>query len=297
VAKEVAPRWPTARRGDYTFQKLKTSGFRLYWQQPAPGGLRRRSSRTRLTFPGLRAEYVTAQSWQLVSGGPCSWVALSGDPEDITAPTRSQGIAAGWDEHLHQLAADMARGRASSSRDSPARICWVGQVTALDFGLAHSRGDGRAVGESGALVIGRETGFRLGGQPEPRDEMRCATGLRFAVRTGRCLQCDASTPQRLRDLGGDPSQDGGVGIGLLAARRRRHPCATDTPACRAPNRARSVERSGERVMRHADAATRALIEFCVRARTAPQPALPARLSGKHRSPTAKIWRNDAVVTL
>jgi urocanate hydratase len=102
-------------------------------------------------FPGFVPAYVRPLFCRGV--GPFRWVALSGDPEDITRTDQKVRELLPGDAHLHHWL-DMARERIHF-QGLPARICWVGLGDRQRLGLAFNEMVAR--GELKApIVIGRD---------------------------------------------------------------------------------------------------------------------------------------------
>jgi urocanate hydratase len=102
-------------------------------------------------FPGFVPAYIRPLFCRGV--GPFRWVALSGDPEDITKTDAKVKELLPEDKHLHHWL-DMARARIQF-QGLPARICWVGLGDRHRLGLAFNemvkRGELKA-----PIVIGRD---------------------------------------------------------------------------------------------------------------------------------------------
>ena len=169
-------------------------------------------------FPGFVPAYIRPLFCRGI--GPFRWVALSGDPEDIYKTDAKVKELIPDDPHLHHWL-DMARSRIQF-QGLPARICWVGLGQRHRLGLAFNEmvAQRRTLGADRHRP--RSSGFRLGGQPEPRDRGdagRLGCGLRLAA-----AQRAAQHRER-RDLGLDPPRRRRR-HGLLAACGRGHRAAT-----------------------------------------------------------------------
>ncbi len=102
-------------------------------------------------FPGFVPAYIRPLFCRGI--GPFSWVALSGDPEDIYKTDRKMKELFPDNAHLHNWL-DMARERIAF-QGLPARICWIGLGDRHRAGLAFN--DMVASGELKApIVIGRD---------------------------------------------------------------------------------------------------------------------------------------------
>lgn len=102
-------------------------------------------------IPGFVPEYIRPLFCRGI--GPFRWVALSGDPHDITKTDAKVKALIPNDSHLHQWL-DMAQSRIHF-QGLPARICWVGLGDRQRLGLAFNAMV--ASGELAApIVIGRD---------------------------------------------------------------------------------------------------------------------------------------------
>ena len=102
-------------------------------------------------FPGFVPAYIRPLFCRGI--GPFSWVALSGDPEDIYRTDAKVKELMPDDAHLHNWL-DMAKER-MQFQGLPSRICWVGLGDRHRLGLAFN--EMVASGElSPSLVIGRD---------------------------------------------------------------------------------------------------------------------------------------------
>ncbi len=102
-------------------------------------------------FPGFVPAYIRPLFCKGI--GPCRWVALSGDPEDIYKTDAKVKELIPDNPHLHNWL-DMARDRIQF-QGLPARICWVGLGERHKLGLAFN--EMVRNGElSAPVVIGRD---------------------------------------------------------------------------------------------------------------------------------------------
>jgi urocanate hydratase len=102
-------------------------------------------------IPGFVPEYVRPLFCE--GKGPFRWVALSGDPKDISRTDDLVLELFPHDEHLRRWIT-LARGKIAF-QGLPARICWLGQGERARFGVALN--DLVASGEiSAPIVIGRD---------------------------------------------------------------------------------------------------------------------------------------------
>jgi urocanate hydratase len=103
------------------------------------------------SFPGFVEAFVRPLFCE--GKGPCRWVALSGDPEDIYKTDQKVKELLPDNIHLHQWL-DMAKERIAF-QGLPARICWVGLGDRHRLGLAFN--EMVKSGElSAPVVIGRD---------------------------------------------------------------------------------------------------------------------------------------------
>ena len=212
------------------------SDLRL-WQQHPPGSARhRRHPRLRFSRlrPGLRPAAVLPRHRPVPLGR-----ALSGDPEDIYRTDQRVKELIPDDPHLHRWL-DMARERIAF-QGLPARICWVGLGQRHRLGLAFNEmvRNGEV---SAPIVIGRDH-LDSGSVASPNRETESHAGRQRRRLRLAAAQCLAQHRER-RDLGVAPPRRRRR-HGLFAARRngdrrRRH------RRCRAPARARAVERPRHR---------------------------------------------------
>ena len=221
------------------FKDMGVPDLRL-WQQHPPGSLRRgRHPRLRLPRlrPRLRPARCSAAASARSAGSRCR-----GDPEDIYRTDQRVKELIPDDPHLHRWL-DMARERIAF-QGLPARICWVGLGQRHRLGLAFNEmvRNGEV---SAPIVIGRDH-LDSGSVASPNRETESMKDGSDAVSDWPLLNALLNTASR-RDLGVAPPRRRRR-HGLFAARRhgdrrRRH------RRCRAPARARAVERPRHR--RHA----------------------------------------------
>jgi urocanate hydratase len=205
-------------------------------------------------FPGFVPAYVRPLFCRGV--GPFRWVALSGDPEDITRTDQKVRELLPGDAHLHHWL-DMARERIHF-QGLPARICWVGLGDRQRLGLAFNEMVAR--GELKApIVIGRDH-LDSGSVASPNRETEAMRDGSDAVADWPLLNALLNTASGATwvsihhggGVGMGYSQHAGVVIvcdGTAAAARRIERVLWNDPA------------SG--VMRHADAGYESAIE-CAR---------------------------------
>jgi urocanate hydratase len=202
-------------------------------------------------FPGFVPAYVRPLFCE--GKGPFRWVALSGDPDDIRRTDELVLELFPDDELLHRW----IRGAQErvAFQGLPSRICWLGQGARAKFGVALN--DLVARGEVKApIVIGRDH-LDTGSVASPYRETE-------AMKDGSDAIADWPILNALVNVASGASwvsfhHGGGVGIGLLAARRagdrgRRH--GRDAGAAGA----RADQRPGMGVIRHADAGYETAIE-------------------------------------
>jgi urocanate hydratase len=102
-------------------------------------------------YPGFVPAFVRPMFCE--GKGPFRWVALSGDPEDISKTDRAVGELFPENERLHRWL-DMAEERVAF-QGLPARICWLGYGERVRAGLRFN--EMVASGElSAPIVIGRD---------------------------------------------------------------------------------------------------------------------------------------------
>jgi urocanate hydratase len=205
-------------------------------------------------FPGFVPAYVRPLFCRGI--GPFRWVALSGDPEDITRTDEKVRELIPNDAHLHHWL-DMARERIQF-QGLPARICWVGLGERHRLGLAFNEMVAR--GELKApIVIGRDH-LDSGSVASPNRETEAMRDGSDAVADWPLLNALLSTASGATwvsihhggGVGMGYSQHAGVVIvcdGTEAAARRIERVLWNDPA------------SG--VMRHADAGYESALE-CAR---------------------------------
>lgn len=187
-------------------------------------------------FPGFVPAYIRPLFCRGV--GPFRWAALSGDPQDIYKTDAKVKELIPDDAHLHRWL-DMARERIrfQACRRGSAGLAWPARPPRA--GVQRDGAQRRTVGARGDRP--RSPGFRLGGQPQPRDggharRFRC--GVRLAA-----AQC-ALEYRRRRHLGVAASR-WRRGHGLLAARGHGDRVRRHRRGGRA-HRAGADQRSGHR---------------------------------------------------
>ena len=108
------------------------------WQQYPPDG-EGEGVENAFDFPGFVPAYIRPLFCRGV--GPFRWVALSGDPEDISRTDAKVKELMPHDRHLHNWL-DMAQSRIKF-QGLPARICWVGLGDRHRLGLLQRHGGAR----------------------------------------------------------------------------------------------------------------------------------------------------------
>ena len=234
------------------FQAAGRADGRLRQQHP-PGRVRQRREE-RLRLPGFVPAYIRPLFCR--GKGPFRWVALSGDPEDISKTDAKMKELFPEDAHLHRWL-DMA-GERIAFQGLPARICWIGLGERHRAGLAFNE-----MVKSGELkapiVIGRDH-LDAGSVASPNRETE-------AMRDGSDAVSDWPLLNALLNTAGGATwvslhHGGGVGMGYSQHAGVVIVCdGTDAAAKR-------IERvlwndPGTGVMRHADAGYEEAIE-CAR---------------------------------
>jgi len=195
-------------------------------------------------FPGFVPAYIRPLFCQ--GKGPFRWVALSGDPEDISRTDAKMKELFPRDKHLHRWL-DMAGARIAF-QGLPARICWIGLGERHRAGLAFNemvqRGELKA-----PIVIGRDH-LDSGSVASPNRETE-------AMRDGSDAVSDWPLLNALLNTAGGATwvslhHGGGVGMGYSQHAGVVIVCdGTDAAAQRIERVLWNDPASG--VMRHADA--------------------------------------------
>ncbi|MGI9302621.1 MAG: urocanate hydratase [Gammaproteobacteria bacterium] len=205
-------------------------------------------------FPGFVPAYIRPLFCRGV--GPCRWVALSGDPEDIYRTDAKVKELISNDPHLHNWL-DMARQRIRF-QGLPARICWVGLGQRHALGLAFN--EMVASGELKApVVIGRDH-LDSGSVASPNRETEAMKDGSDAVSDWPLLNAMLNTASGATWV--SIHHGGGVGMGFSQHAGLVIVCDGSEEA------ARRIERvlwndPATGVMRHADAGYETAIE-CAR---------------------------------
>ena len=132
-------------------------------------------------FPGFVPAYIRPLFCRGI--GPFRWVALSGDPEDIYATDRKVKELMPDDPGLHRWL-DMAAQPHPLPGAAGAHLLGRASATATASASRSTRWCASGELQGPGRHRPRSPGFRLGGEPEPRDRGACATA-RTRSPTGR----------------------------------------------------------------------------------------------------------------
>ena len=211
----------------------------------------RPASTNAFDYPGFVPAFIRPQFCE--GRGPFRWVALSGDPEDIAAPTRRSSSCSRDDTGLRRWL-ELAEAKVPF-QGLPARICWLGYGERARAGLAFNELVASGRGEGADRHRARPPRLRLGRLAEPRDG-----GDARRLRRDRRL----AAAQRARQHGGGATwvsihHGGGVGIGY--SQHAGHGRRRGRDGARGPEaRAGPDDRPRDGRVRHVDAGYEHAIE-------------------------------------